>query len=449
MITNELFERTVSNWLHADAEHRIPDHLDAVLRRTRTERQRQAWSSLERWLPMDTTFSRRFAPTYRLAGPFLVVALVLLAFLAAILVIGSQQRRLPAPYGPALPGLTAVDEGGDIFLIDPVTRQRTTIVSGPEWDTVAGFAPDGTRLAFLRRTSADSAYSSVMVADADGSDVRAVTEPTLDISSGDWSGDGLLIAFSSQNTTTAQTDDYGLTVVDVRSGTSKVLDVGLSVVDVRWLPPDGKEIVFRGQDPALSATGGQLRPLPDAVWAVRPDGGALRQLTPREGVPGETYQSPFVSPDGRLLAYQTWASLERVTRVHVQEVAGRSSRQIPSAPLREDLFVSGFSPDGRWLLLVRQRRDSDPPEFGGVTQVVLAPADASSGGTPLGPTFPFESVESLPDLAVAFTVDGSNILLLDRDQGQLWTLPIDGRPGTQEAWPSKQLPAHQRLALNH
>ena len=49
------FDHIVSDWLHADAEHRVPDHLDAVLRRTRTERQRPAWSSLERWLPVQPT----------------------------------------------------------------------------------------------------------------------------------------------------------------------------------------------------------------------------------------------------------------------------------------------------------------------------------------------------------------------------------------------------------
>ncbi len=55
MNPSDAFDRHVSDWLHADAEHRVPEHLDAVLRRTRTERQRPAWSSLERWLPVDLT----------------------------------------------------------------------------------------------------------------------------------------------------------------------------------------------------------------------------------------------------------------------------------------------------------------------------------------------------------------------------------------------------------
>jgi len=51
------FDRHVSEWLHADAEHRVPEHLDAVLVRTRTERQRPAWSSLEGGSPCRQRFA--------------------------------------------------------------------------------------------------------------------------------------------------------------------------------------------------------------------------------------------------------------------------------------------------------------------------------------------------------------------------------------------------------
>ena len=45
----------MSAWLHEDATFRLPDHLDEVLAVTTVTRQRPAWSSLERWLPVDTT----------------------------------------------------------------------------------------------------------------------------------------------------------------------------------------------------------------------------------------------------------------------------------------------------------------------------------------------------------------------------------------------------------
>ncbi|HWH19191.1 MAG TPA: hypothetical protein VN671_01560, partial [Solirubrobacterales bacterium] len=56
------FEHDVSDWLHGEAAHRPAEHLGTVLARTATTRQRPAWSSLERWLPVDLTFrSNRFA----------------------------------------------------------------------------------------------------------------------------------------------------------------------------------------------------------------------------------------------------------------------------------------------------------------------------------------------------------------------------------------------------
>ena len=57
MTTNDAFGRNLSAWLHEDAAHQVPDHLEEVLQRTVTTRQRRAWSSLERWLPMDTIHS--------------------------------------------------------------------------------------------------------------------------------------------------------------------------------------------------------------------------------------------------------------------------------------------------------------------------------------------------------------------------------------------------------
>ena len=60
MTLNDGFERTVSDWLDEQAGHGMPGYLDEVLARTTRTRQRPAWSSLERWLPVDLT-ARTFA----------------------------------------------------------------------------------------------------------------------------------------------------------------------------------------------------------------------------------------------------------------------------------------------------------------------------------------------------------------------------------------------------
>jgi hypothetical protein len=92
MNRTDRFDDLVSDWLHEDAEHRVPEHLEAVLRRTSSERQRPAWSSLERWLPMDTTIPvRRFN---RPALGRIALAVLLIALVGSILAVAASQRRL-------------------------------------------------------------------------------------------------------------------------------------------------------------------------------------------------------------------------------------------------------------------------------------------------------------------------------------------------------------------
>ena len=60
MTLNDGFERTVSDWLADQAGQGSPAYLDEILSRTTRTRQRPAWSSLERWLPVDLTAQPRY-----------------------------------------------------------------------------------------------------------------------------------------------------------------------------------------------------------------------------------------------------------------------------------------------------------------------------------------------------------------------------------------------------
>lgn len=376
---------------------------------------------------MDTTFSGRVTPAFRPVGPLAVAALVLLALLAAILLAGSRPK-LPPPFGPARTGMTLHAEGGDIYLVDPASHERTRITSGPEWDSYPVFSRDGTKLAFLRSAYEGSPDASLWIASADGGGQRSVVESALNIDSGDWSGDGTYIALSSVVDGLA-----AITVVDLRNGSNKVLTLGMFATAVSWLPPDGQEIVFRG----VSGQG-------SAIWAVRPDGTNLRALTLRDGVRDTGYMEPAVSPDGRLLAYTSWDD-NIVLVVHVRSMADGSTWEIPRSGLFDDRSRPLFSPDGRQLLLFRSLREGPPPTFDGVSQLVLASVDGSNAGIPIGPELQY-TASALPDLIATFSLDGSNVLLINRDQDKLWTLPVDGRAGTVEPWGSDDLPGFQRIA---
>src|SRR4051794_7974717 len=102
----------ISDWLDEQAGPGAPDYLDEILTRTTRTRQRPAWSSLERWLPVQMTFSGRLAPIPRLAWLAAVVAMLVLAA-AALFVAGVGQRRLPH-FGAAANGGIAFIDGGTL-----------------------------------------------------------------------------------------------------------------------------------------------------------------------------------------------------------------------------------------------------------------------------------------------------------------------------------------------
>ena len=137
MMPIDRFERQLPMALTDLAVPSTPEYLTDILGRTARTRQRPAWASIERWLPVQLTDSR--AQVARLPWrQFGVVALLLLLLAAGLVVyVGSQQqqqRPLPAPFGPAANGSLLFAQDGDIYTADPETGQSKAIVTGPETD---------------------------------------------------------------------------------------------------------------------------------------------------------------------------------------------------------------------------------------------------------------------------------------------------------------------------
>ena len=78
MTTRDAFGRDLSVWLHEEGEHRVPDHLSEVLVQTVATRQRPWWTSLERWLPVELTFTRRFVPDRRVAWTLAILGVIII-----------------------------------------------------------------------------------------------------------------------------------------------------------------------------------------------------------------------------------------------------------------------------------------------------------------------------------------------------------------------------------
>jgi hypothetical protein len=432
MTTSHDLERSLGAWMHAHADEGMPDYLDEIVDRVARERQRAWWSSRERWLPMDTTFSARLAPSFRPAWLLILAAILLLGLVGAVLLVGSQPR-LPAPFGPARTGTIAVEQDFDIVAIDATTRVRKELIGGPERDSAPRFSPDGTKLAFLRE---DSRHRHVvMVATADGTDVRQVSQPLIPLlgrpGTVAWSGDGRQIAVT--------TDGDGISIVNIDGGATRPLDLKKAAEFISWLPPAGGEIVFRSQ--LTSSLYG--------IWAGRPDGTGFRPLTQMDGVDGSTYQNPIVSHDGRLLAYNSWVNLTE-HRLHIRNLVEGTTEILQTPEPYADHYPISFSPDGRWLLMAQTIRETPCCPADGVGQLVLVPVDDLESARPIGPTIGVRHVEGDPTLSGAFSPDSKFVFELQgtaNGQGQtLWTIPIDGSPGFSEPWPGSDLPTIQRVA---
>ena len=104
MTLNDGFERTVSDWLDEQAGHGMPGYLDEVLARTTRTRQRPAWSSLERWLPVDLSTRRSMFARVDLDATHRIAPPRRLAHRGRRRARGRFAPPLPAPFGLARNG---------------------------------------------------------------------------------------------------------------------------------------------------------------------------------------------------------------------------------------------------------------------------------------------------------------------------------------------------------
>jgi Tol biopolymer transport system component len=407
MTTNERLERTMSAWLRDDADFRVPDHLDEVLAVTRDTRQRPAWSSLERWLPVDTTFRPRPFTVPSAARIIAVAALLLLILAIALLAVGSRQR-LPEPFGIARNGIFLTSRDGDLFAIDPTSAESRQLAVGEGFDFSPIFSRDGTKFTFLRSDGplTEPAILTLYVADADGSRARALTPPTKSLDWFDWSPDGTRVAYMATG---------NLYVVDLAGGAPRQLRGVGRVHFPTWLPPDGREILFRRET------------ISPAIFAVSPDGIGQPRAVSRTPANNEfDYQGIALSPDGKHVTFTRWeAGTPWVPRVYAVDVATGDERQFPTLPGTGQRGNAPYSPDGKLVAYARVY-----PE--GRYEIVVADADGSGKERTVGPKKPGPTDGSSIDASWAFTPDGKALLVRygGDEQGTTHLLPLDGTPAS-------------------
>jgi dipeptidyl aminopeptidase/acylaminoacyl peptidase len=410
-----------------------PDYRDDLVRRIAATRQRPAWTFPERWLPVDIT--TRAAPIARMPwrqlGVLALIGLLIVAALAAY--VGSQQRELPAPFGPAANGVIALADGGDLYTADPLTGAATTLVVGPETDRLPVWSLDGTRVAFERKVEGDEGPGWLFVVGQDGRGLIQVTaEPLVGLSGWSFSPDGRSIVALTGS-------EHGPQIMVVASdgaGRPRFLDLGVTPEDGAPLyRPDGAEIMFLGRQP-----GAMYRDL----YALDLASGDVHTII--AGSVSADIHTAAWSPDGTHISYAVFDQNadQRSSRTHVADVDGTGDIAVDTHPGSIADGGNTWSNDGTRLIITR----FFPGGSDDIARSSIVPIDRSSTGVEIGclPDAPpsdctAEWIWSPDDsLLLGARVDGGDISV-----PQFLADPLTGeiRPAP---WTAAAYPAWQRVA---
>ena len=426
------FDRELPTALLDVAGTPATDYLTDILGRTARTRQRPAWASLERWLPMDLATPR--AATARVPWRTIgVVALVALMLAALLAVYAGSQRRVPAPFGPAANGLIPFERDLDIYTGDPATGATNLLVAGATNDYGPTFSPDGTSIAFLRAgldcpdpASDCPGGEDVVVVAPDGTGARAINpQPLVGIGYVAWAPDSRAL-YVAQGA-------YGvnrLVRLPVDGTGPQELVAGLTVDWIVVRPPTGDELLVRG---FIDGTFG--------LYAIRADGSHIRLLA-GGNIPGEGLNNnqdlnfPSYSPDGSRIYYNRSVAAMDTIQAWVMDADGSNQHRFnPDGP--KDGSWEGEmlpSPDGKWIVLWQVQP-------GGPNRIARYPADGSGHGQTIGP-------EIRGTAHWSWAPDSSHILVNPNDAsegGQVLIDPADGS-WTAVPWAVNAEPDWQRVA---
>jgi Tol biopolymer transport system component len=427
MTASERLERNLPGILDDLSAGPSPDFLEDVFAQTARLRQRPGWTFPERWLPMaDIARTRAYAP----APPWrlIAVALLLVALVVAALLVAGSQRKLAPPFGPARNGEIVYDLTGDLYVANAETGETRLLVGGPETDSLPGYSPDGTRIAFMRDIDGRPDFVDYYIVNADGSNLRKVTtHPMAREAWANWMPDGHRLAIINVGSGPGR-----LELLDVDTNTSIHLAPDLDVGDaIAFRPPNGDELAVR------AIVDGKY-----GVYAVKADGSGYRPILEPD-VPLDMdfhAQNMVYSPDGERLFYQSYSrswdgQTDGCCQLWVVNADGTNPHRFESVGEAAWTGLPTVSPDGRWVSYWSVLGNS------GNLQIRVAPADGSGPSIATGPTMS----EFYPWI---WSPDSSKILMFLEDGSSTSAYLIDpeGGPYEQVPWESGAGIDWQRLA---
>lgn len=381
---------------------------------------------------MDISASRTVLPSrfpVRSIALLAILGLVLVAVVAAIVAVGSRPR-LPEPFGPARNGALVYAADGDIYRLETADGVPSVIVGGPTDDHGPLFSRDGSKVLFRRSTG--PGLEQLLVASADGSGARTVTDNLAEISGIDWSPDGSQVAVVH-----ALLGRGAISIVDATGKEPiRTLDVGDAQPFnwIAWRPEAGGTLYFNGEP--------RLAERMIGIFAIGQDGDGVRSVAPPLPNDGN-YNHPSISADGARLTYWNFEPSVVDGRTdgwsHVLDLATGEDRQIRLGDAEAE--IQGlFSPDGSRLLFESQ---ANLPDGTFARQIVVGPSDGDAGGGLVDIGEPFVDSEG-GGFGFGFSPDGQQVVLTIGPTTRIYSA-IDGTP-VGDPMTIGELPAYQRMA---
>jgi TolB protein len=239
-----------------------------------------------------------------------------------------------------------------IFLSDG--KASGTNLTGREFVNVfPAWSPDGALIAFA--SVRNNALADIYVMNADGSELRQLTDDAASDTQPAWSPDGARLVFVSDR---AGDNDLYLMNADGTEPTPLSSVVGISEIDPAW-SPDGSQIVFTYSECPESG-----EPCHDELYVLSAaDGSGLQQLT-QGGVLGSA--QPVWSPDGQLIVFASDVHAETPDsprQLVLMNADGSDTRPLVVAHL-SDMSEPAWSPDGTQILFLASSDLSGEPTPG-------------------------------------------------------------------------------------
>ncbi len=227
------------------------------------------------------------------------------------------------------------DGNREVYVMNADGTNVRNVTNDPSPDGMPTWSPDGTRIAFWSQRGAGPHLWDIFVVGADGSNCAWLTEGD----SPSWAPDGTRIAFTSFNTWTwvsrlgwapGWDGNWNIFVIgaDGSGRTNLTNDMGYAS-DATW-SPDATMIAYAYED------GGNRD-----IWVMSASGTDRIRLTTNTGKDA----SPAWSPDGAKIAFESW--LSGTSYIHLMNPDGS----------HQTLLTQGesptWSPDGAWVAFSR------------------------------------------------------------------------------------------------